>query len=85
LLLFTDQIEAIFGDVGYTNPVFILAVYSPGIAGVYWACRRIRLARRGTAYSTAPFRTAVGEPDSGCALGPLACVGIPSHSVVHEY
>ena len=34
LLLFTRQIEAIFGPVSGTNPLFILAVYSPGIAGV---------------------------------------------------
>ncbi len=39
LILFTDQIEAIFGEVGYTNPVFILAVYSPGIAGVFLVWR----------------------------------------------
>jgi uncharacterized protein len=34
LLLFTEQIEAVFGEVGYTNPMFILAVYSPAIAGI---------------------------------------------------
>jgi len=34
LVLFTDQIEAIFGPVSGTNPVFVLAVYAPGIAGV---------------------------------------------------
>jgi membrane protease YdiL (CAAX protease family) len=34
LLLFTDQVEALFGEIGYTNPLFILAVYSPAIAGV---------------------------------------------------
>jgi hypothetical protein len=34
LILFTDQIEAVFGPLGYTNPVFILAVYSPGLAGI---------------------------------------------------
>jgi membrane protease YdiL (CAAX protease family) len=32
--LFPDQIEAAFGPVGYTNPLFILSVYAPGIAGV---------------------------------------------------
>ena len=35
LLLFTARIEAIFGPVGYTNPLFILAVWSPGIAGAF--------------------------------------------------
>jgi membrane protease YdiL (CAAX protease family) len=34
LILFREQIEAIFGEVGYTNPLFILAVYSPAIAGI---------------------------------------------------
>lgn len=36
LLIFVrDPIQAIFGPIGYTNPVFILAVYTPGIAGVF--------------------------------------------------
>jgi membrane protease YdiL (CAAX protease family) len=34
LILFRDQVEAIFGQIGYTNPLFILAVYSPAIAGI---------------------------------------------------
>ena len=34
LILFLDQIEALFGEVTSTNPVFILAVYSPAIAAV---------------------------------------------------
>jgi uncharacterized protein len=33
-VLFPDQIEAIFGELSSTHPLFILAVYSPGIAGV---------------------------------------------------
>ena len=28
-VLFTAQAEAIFGKLGYTNPLFILAVYAP--------------------------------------------------------
>ena len=35
LLLFYDPIVAIFGEISYTNPLFILAVYSPGIAGIF--------------------------------------------------
>ncbi|RPJ52173.1 MAG: CPBP family intramembrane metalloprotease [Chloroflexi bacterium] len=35
LFLFYDQIVAIFGEVSSTNPLFILAVYSPAIAGVF--------------------------------------------------
>jgi membrane protease YdiL (CAAX protease family) len=34
LMLFTDQIVAIFGEISMSNPLFILAVYSPGIASV---------------------------------------------------
>ena len=35
LILLTEPIEALFGELGYTNPLFILAVYSPGFAGVF--------------------------------------------------
>lgn len=34
IILFTDQIVAIFGEISMSNPLFILAVYSPGITGV---------------------------------------------------
>ena len=34
LVLFTDQIEAIFGEVSGTNPLFILGVWTPAIAGI---------------------------------------------------
>ncbi len=34
LLVFPDALEAAFGPLGLTNPLFILAVYAPGIAGV---------------------------------------------------
>lgn len=34
VILFTDQITAIFGEIGLSNPLVILAVYAPGIAGV---------------------------------------------------
>lgn len=34
LFLLTDQIEAVFGPVSGTNPVFILLVWSPAIAGL---------------------------------------------------
>ena len=33
-ILFTDQIVAIFGEVGLSNPLVVLAVYAPGIVGV---------------------------------------------------
>ncbi len=35
LFLFYDQVVAIFGEVSMANPLFILAVYSPGIAGIF--------------------------------------------------
>lgn len=38
-MLFPDQLTAIFGELSYTNPLFILAVYSPGIAGVFLVWR----------------------------------------------
>jgi membrane protease YdiL (CAAX protease family) len=34
-LIFPDQIVAVFGEVGYTNPLFVLAVYAPAIAGIF--------------------------------------------------
>jgi len=34
LILFPDQITAIFGEIGLGNPLIILAVYSPGFAGI---------------------------------------------------
>jgi len=34
LILFPDQVEALFGEIGYTNPLFVLAVHSPAIAGI---------------------------------------------------
>ena len=34
LMMFPQQIEELFGPMGYTNPLFILAVYSPAIAGI---------------------------------------------------
>ena len=39
LIFFPVETEAIFGPMGYTNPLFILAVYSPAIAGVFLVWR----------------------------------------------
>jgi uncharacterized protein len=39
-LLFADQVTAIFGEIGPTNPLVILAIYAPGIAGVLLVWRR---------------------------------------------
>jgi uncharacterized protein len=48
LVLFPDQIEAIFGELSYTNPLFILAVYSPGIAGILLVWRHYGVAGLGS-------------------------------------
>lgn len=42
-MLFPDQIIAIFGEVGYTNPLFVLAVYAPAIAGIFLVWRNYGL------------------------------------------
>src|SRR3954452_12035904 len=34
MLVFRRQVETIFGPIGYTNPFFILVVYSPAMAGI---------------------------------------------------
>lgn len=39
LILFPDPLQSIFGELDYTNPLFILAVYSPGFAGVFLVWR----------------------------------------------
>jgi uncharacterized protein len=34
-LLFADQFTALFGEMSATNPVFLLAVYAPGLSGIF--------------------------------------------------
>jgi membrane protease YdiL (CAAX protease family) len=43
LILFSDQIVAIFGEITASNPLFILAVYSPGIVAVLLILRHYGL------------------------------------------
>ncbi|MEJ2472204.1 MAG: type II CAAX endopeptidase family protein [Desulfuromonadales bacterium] len=43
LILFTDQIVAVFGEISRTNPLFILAVYSPGFVGIFLVLRQYGL------------------------------------------
>ncbi len=38
-LVFAEQMEAIFGELSGTHPVFIFAVYSPAIAAIYLVWR----------------------------------------------
>lgn len=35
LVFFYDQVVALFGEISMTNPLFILAVYAPGFAGIF--------------------------------------------------
>lgn len=39
VFLFTDQVVAIFGEIGYTNPLYILAVYAPAFAAIFLVWR----------------------------------------------
>jgi membrane protease YdiL (CAAX protease family) len=39
LIFFTDQVVAIFGEISSSNPLYILAVYSPGIVGIFLVWR----------------------------------------------
>jgi membrane protease YdiL (CAAX protease family) len=34
-MLFADQFTAIFGEMSSTNPFFLLAVYAPGLSGIF--------------------------------------------------
>jgi membrane protease YdiL (CAAX protease family) len=46
--LFQAKFDAVFGSMGYTNPVFILMVYTPGIVGVFMVWRRYGLSGLGS-------------------------------------
>lgn len=43
LILYTDRVTTIFGRIGLTNPLVILAVYSPGFVGVFLVWRHYGL------------------------------------------
>jgi uncharacterized protein len=43
LIFFYDQIVAIFGEIGMSNPLFILAVYAPGFASLFLVLRQYGL------------------------------------------
>ena len=42
-MLFAESFTALFGDMGSTNPVFLLAVYAPGLSGVFLVWRHYGL------------------------------------------
>lgn len=39
LIFFSDQIVAVFGEITASNPLYILAVYAPGIAAIFLVWR----------------------------------------------
>jgi uncharacterized protein len=39
VVLFMDQVESVLGPLGYTNPAFVLMVYSPGFVGLFMVWR----------------------------------------------
>jgi len=43
LIFFTDQVVAIFGEINSSNPLYILAVYSPAFAGIFLVWRHYGL------------------------------------------
>jgi len=43
LIFFTDQVVAIFGEITSSNPLYILAVYSPAFAGIFLVWRHYGL------------------------------------------
>jgi membrane protease YdiL (CAAX protease family) len=42
-MLFADQFTAIFGEMSATNPFFLLAVYAPGLSGIFLVWRHYGL------------------------------------------
>src|SRR5512134_3999231 len=42
-MLFADQFTALFGEMSSTNPVFLLAVYAPGLSGIFLIWRHYGL------------------------------------------
>jgi len=43
LIFFTNQVVAIFGEINSSNPLYILAVYSPAFAGIFLVWRHYGL------------------------------------------
>jgi membrane protease YdiL (CAAX protease family) len=43
IILFTDQVVAIFGEITSSNPLYILAVYTPGFVGIFLVWRHYGL------------------------------------------
>jgi uncharacterized protein len=42
-IVFAEQLTALFGEMSATNPVFLLAVYAPGLSGIFLVWRHYGL------------------------------------------
>jgi membrane protease YdiL (CAAX protease family) len=71
LFLFPEQLIAIFGEVTNTNPLFILAVYSPAFAAVFLVLRQYGLKGLGSFFR----RLTLWRAPAGWWL--LLALGIP--------
>lgn len=69
-LLFVDQVTAIFGEFGLSNPLVILAIYSPGIVGVLLVAVALRVEGPGQLLS---------PPDAVADAGSMVAVPYPGH------
>jgi uncharacterized protein len=72
MIVFQAQIEDLFGEIGYTNPVFILVVWSPAMAASYLVWRH---------YGTQGLRSYFKRVTMWRMPGPwwvLVVVGIPA-------
>ena len=47
-MIFPDQFTVLFGEMSSTNPVFLLAVYAPGISGIFLVWRHYGLSGLGS-------------------------------------
>ena len=54
-MLFADQLTPVFGEMSSTNPFFLLAVYAPGISGIFLVWRRYGLKGLGSFFGRLTF------------------------------
>jgi hypothetical protein len=54
-MLFADQLTALFGEMSSTNPCFLLAVYAPGLSGIFLIWRHYGLKGLGSFFRRLVF------------------------------
>ncbi len=54
-MLFADQFTALFGEMSSSNPVFLLAVYAPGLSGIFLIWRHYGLKGLGSFFRRLTF------------------------------